>query len=98
MIQAKMTFTPQYKILLALARREAIALNQTHLDTEHLLLGLLRRGGAGAIILKAYGLDYNKAREVVIKRLRLRSLRRALLGRCGARAKHGCDRPLLLRR
>src|ERR1700744_2497859 len=38
-------YTPRVKKVLALASKEAKALNHTFVGTEHILLGLLREGG-----------------------------------------------------
>jgi ATP-dependent Clp protease ATP-binding subunit ClpC len=38
-------YTPRVKKVLALAQKEARALNHTYVGTEHILLGLLREGG-----------------------------------------------------
>src|SRR5438445_463283 len=40
-------YTPRVKKVLALAAKEAKALNHTYVGTEHILLGLLREGGVG---------------------------------------------------
>ena len=37
-------YTPRVKKVLALAAKEAKALNHTYVGTEHILLGLLREG------------------------------------------------------
>jgi ATP-dependent Clp protease ATP-binding subunit ClpA len=45
-------FTPPAKTVLELSLREALALRKDYIDTEHILLGLIREGhGAGAQIL-----------------------------------------------
>ena len=40
-------YTPRVKKVLALASKEAKALNHSYVGTEHILLGLLREGGCG---------------------------------------------------
>jgi len=46
-------YTPRVKKVLALASKEAKALNHTYVGTEHILLGLLREGdGVAARVLK----------------------------------------------
>src|ERR1039458_8220730 len=46
-------YTPRVKKVLALAQKEAKALNHTYVGTEHILLGLLREGdGVAARVLK----------------------------------------------
>src|SRR5574342_390829 len=46
-------YTPRVKKVLALAAKEAKALNHTYVGTEHILLGLLREGdGVAARVLK----------------------------------------------
>ena len=46
-------YTPRVKKVLALANKEAKALNHSYVGTEHLLLGLLREGeGVAARVLK----------------------------------------------
>jgi ATP-dependent Clp protease ATP-binding subunit ClpC len=48
-----MPYTPRVKKVLALAAKEAKALNHTYVGTEHLLLGLLREGdGVAARVLE----------------------------------------------
>jgi ATP-dependent Clp protease ATP-binding subunit ClpA len=45
-------FTPPAKTVLELSLREALALRKDYIDTEHILLGLIREGhGAGAQVL-----------------------------------------------
>ena len=52
-------YTPRVKKVLALAGKEAKALNHTYVGTEHILLGLLREGdGVTARVYRRYfGLD-----------------------------------------
>jgi len=53
------------KRVLAYAAREARQLNDYWIDTEHLLLGILRDGSAAAVRLKGVGIDLMMARRVV---------------------------------
>src|SRR3989442_1899833 len=57
----KIHYTPRVKKVLALAAKEAKALNHTYVGTEHILLGLLREGDAGAArVLRQLGVDLVK--------------------------------------
>ena len=61
-------FTPEAKNALEGALREAQNLGQDHIDTEHLLLGLVRvQGDAAARILLAFGADSERIRNEVIR-------------------------------
>lgn len=63
-------YTPRVRQLLALAGKEARALNHTYVGTEHILLGLLRQGdGVAAKIFKHFGVDAEKTREAILKEL-----------------------------
>ncbi len=63
-------YTPRVKKVLALAAKEAKALNHTYVGTEHILLGLLREGdGVGAHILKEMDVDIEQARQEILKEL-----------------------------
>lgn len=60
-------FTPRAKTVLELSLREALDLNHSSIDTEHLLLGLVREGeGLAAEILAGMGADPAKVREQVM--------------------------------
>src|SRR5207253_582643 len=51
-------YTPRVKKVLALAGKEAGALNHSYVGTEHILLGLLREGeGVAARVLKSLEVD-----------------------------------------
>lgn len=66
--QDDLPFTTQAKNSLEKAFREALALGHTHIDTEHLLLGLLRQNeGTAADILSAAGLDPAAIRDAVFE-------------------------------
>lgn len=61
-------YTPRVKKVLALAAREAMALNHTYVGTEHILLGLLREGdGVGARVLKSLDVDIAMTRQEILK-------------------------------
>ncbi len=62
--------TPRVKRVLALAAKEARALNYNYIGTEHLLLGLLREGdGVAAKILSNLNVDADAVRNEVMKAL-----------------------------
>jgi ATP-dependent Clp protease ATP-binding subunit ClpC len=61
---------PRVKKVLALAAKEAKALNHTYVGTEHLLLGLLREGdGVAARVLKNLDVDIEETRKEILKEL-----------------------------
>src|SRR5450432_1558332 len=63
-------YTPRGKKVLALASKEAKALNHTYVGTEHILLGLLREGdGVAAKVLKNLDVDIEEARQRTLKEL-----------------------------
>src|SRR5438046_8995241 len=63
-------YTPRVKKVLALAGKEAKALNHSHVGTEHILLGLLREGeGVAARVLKTLELDIERTRNEILKEL-----------------------------
>ena len=63
-------YTPRVKKVLALAAKEAKALNHTYVGTEHILLGLLREGdGVAARVLKNLDVDIEQARQEILKEL-----------------------------
>jgi hypothetical protein len=58
------------KKVLALATKEARALNHTYVGTEHILLGLLAEGdGVAGRVLTNLGLDIVKTRQEILKEL-----------------------------
>ena len=62
--------TPRVKKVLALAAREAKALNHSYVGTEHILLGLLREGeGVAARVLKSLDVDLARTRNEILKEL-----------------------------
>ena len=63
-------YTPRVKKVLALASKEAKALNHSYVGTEHLLLGLLREGeGVAAQVLRNLEINLDKARSEILKEL-----------------------------
>jgi len=63
-------YTPRVKKVLALASKEAKALNHTYVGTEHILLGLLREGdGIAALVLKDLDVDIEQTRQEILKEL-----------------------------
>ncbi len=63
-------YTPRVKKVLALAQKEAKALNHTYVGTEHILLGLLREGdGVAARVLKNLDVDIELTRQEILKEL-----------------------------
>jgi ATP-dependent Clp protease ATP-binding subunit ClpC len=58
------------KKVLALAGKEAKALNHSYVGTEHILLGLLREGeGVAARVLKSLEIDIERTRNEILKEL-----------------------------
>ncbi|CAF0688893.1 ATP-dependent Clp protease ATP-binding subunit [Candidatus Methylacidithermus pantelleriae] len=63
-------YTPRVKKVLALAGKEAKALNHSYVGTEHILLGLLREGeGVAARVLKSLDVDLERVRNEILKEL-----------------------------
>ena len=63
-------YTPRVKKVLALAGKEAKALNHYYVGTEHILLGLLREGeGVAARVLKSLEVDPARTRNEILKEL-----------------------------
>src|SRR5947209_7934644 len=63
-------YTPRVKKVLALAGKEAKALNHSYVGTEHILLGLLREGeGVADRVLKSLELDIERTRNEILKEL-----------------------------
>jgi ATP-dependent Clp protease ATP-binding subunit ClpC len=74
----QMPFTPRAKHALELAFIEAQRLGHSHVDTEHILLGLEREDrGVAARVLLDFGADAEKIRYHVIRLLATASARRA---------------------
>ncbi len=63
-------YTPRVKKVLALAAKEAKALNHTYVGTEHILLGLLREGdGVASRVLQSLEVDVERTRQEILKEL-----------------------------
>src|SRR5256884_3899422 len=63
-------YKPRGEKVLALASKEAKALNHTYVGTEHILLGLLREGdGVAARVLKNLDVDIEQTRQEILKEL-----------------------------
>src|SRR4026208_1274520 len=63
-------YTPRVKKVLALAGKEAKALNHSYVGTEHILLGLLREGERSAArLLKSRDPDIERTRNEILKEL-----------------------------
>ena len=61
-------YTPRAKKVIALAGREAKALENQYVGTQHLLLGIIVEGdGAAARILASHGVKIERARAVATK-------------------------------
>lgn len=60
-------YTPRVKKVLALADKEAKALNHSYVGTEHILLGLLREGdGVAARVLQQLNVDIARTRNEIL--------------------------------
>jgi ATP-dependent Clp protease ATP-binding subunit ClpC len=63
-------YTPRVKKVLALALKEAKALNHTYVGTEHILLGLLQEGdGVASRVLKNLEVEVELTRKEVLQEL-----------------------------
>ena len=61
-------YTPRVKKVLALAAKEARALNHTYVGTEHILLGLLREEeGLAARVLESLDITVERVRAQVVR-------------------------------
>jgi ATP-dependent Clp protease ATP-binding subunit ClpC len=66
-VSGNIPYTPRVKKVLALANKEAKALNHSYVGTEHLLLGLLREGeGVAARVLKRLDVDIQRTRNEIL--------------------------------
>ena len=66
-------FTPRAKKTLELSLREAIALGNNFIGSEHILLGLIREGDNPASqVLNGLGVEPNRVRQEVIRRVSAR--------------------------
>jgi ATP-dependent Clp protease ATP-binding subunit ClpC len=69
-VMGNIPYTPRVKKVIALAQKEAKALNHTYVGTEHILLGLLREGdGVAAKVLKSLDVDIELCRQEILKEL-----------------------------
>ena len=61
-------YTPRLKKVIALAAKEARALNHSRVGTEHILLGLIIEGdGIAARVLKELGVDSENVRREIVR-------------------------------
>jgi ATP-dependent Clp protease ATP-binding subunit ClpC len=68
--QGSIPYTPRVKKVLALAGKEAKALNHSYVGTEHILLGLLSEGeGVAARVLKSLDVDIERTRNEILREL-----------------------------
>ncbi len=66
-ISGSIPYTPRVKKVLALANKEAKALNHSYVGTEHILLGLLREGeGVAARVLRRMDVDIQRTRNEIL--------------------------------
>ena len=69
-MEGNIPYTPRVKKVLALAGKEAKALQHSYVGTEHILLGLLREGeGVAAQVLKNLEVDLDRTRNEVLREL-----------------------------
>ena len=69
-VSGNIPFTPRVKRVLALAVKEAKALNHNYVGTEHILLGLLREGdGVAARILLNLDVRSDETRTAILQEL-----------------------------
>ena len=62
--QGSIPYTPRVKKVLALAGKEAKALNHSYVGTEHILLGLIREGeGVAAAVLQQLAVDLDDIQQ-----------------------------------
>jgi ATP-dependent Clp protease ATP-binding subunit ClpC len=67
---ANIPYTPRVKKVIALAARQAKALNHTFVGTEHILLGLLEEGdGVAARVLEKFKINIEETRKEILKEL-----------------------------
>jgi ATP-dependent Clp protease ATP-binding subunit ClpC len=66
-------FTPRVKKVLELSLREALILGHDYIDTEHILLGLIREGdGVANHVIVDLGADQDQVRQTVLRLVRER--------------------------
>lgn len=69
-IEGHIPFTPRAKKILELALREGLSLGHNYINTEHILLGLVRENeGVATRVLLAFDADAEKIRNAVIRLL-----------------------------
>lgn len=69
-IEGSIPYTPRVKKVLALAAKEAKALQHSYVGTEHLLLGLLREGdGIAGQVLATLEVDIEQTRNEILREL-----------------------------
>ena len=74
-------FTPRAKKVMELSLREALTLGHAYIDTEHLLLGVVREvEGMGAKVLISMGADLDRIHQAVMQLLTERGEVRQVLG------------------
>ncbi len=87
-------YTPRVKKVLALASKEAKALNHTYVGTEHILLGLLREGdGVAARVLKNLEIDIEQTRQEILKELDPNFAAQEEQAAAGGAAGEGVEKP-----
>lgn len=65
----EITLAPSTRKAMDLALREARQLGQEHIDTDHLLLGLIDQGeSAGPVLLGKAGANLDRVRQAIIQR------------------------------
>jgi ATP-dependent Clp protease ATP-binding subunit ClpC len=60
-------FTERARQVVVLAQEEASVLHHDYIGTEHLLLGLLKEGGAGASVLVTFNVTEDEVRMQVAR-------------------------------
>jgi ATP-dependent Clp protease ATP-binding subunit ClpC len=69
-VSGNIPYTPRVKKVLALANKEAKALNHSYVGTEHILLGLLREGeGVAARVLQTLDVDIQRTRNEILSEI-----------------------------
>jgi ATP-dependent Clp protease ATP-binding subunit ClpC len=69
-IVGNIPYTPRVKRVLALAGKEAKALNHSYVGAEHVLLGLVRVGeGVAAHVLQRFGVGLERTRLEILREL-----------------------------
>ncbi len=69
-VSGNIPYAPRVKKVLALASKQAKALNHTYVGTEHILLGILQEGdGVAAQILRNLDVNLEKTRQEILKEL-----------------------------